>query len=403
MTRRAKTMTARVLPIIATLAILAASGASASATPAPAPLCNPSPSLPLNASSGAPASILGSSIGAPPDVCAATATPAVDGELVRIRALAHHRRARAKALLRALIASLRSHTLHGRLLATVAGTGCDAIDRKIDATTASMPGVGSDLATAQLAQAEGWTALEQSALAQLDADFQAWVSSSGAATVGDWFAVAQDAFALGDEAAAQTALTSAQDAGIAAKTQLTPPELGGTGDGSDESLGCLGQLDNILALFNPQISCSQMPSGSTVSGIAGRDEQGPSDAAGIANTDTTDSGGTLTPDLDCAYVDSEISQAQDDPWAGVEIEFFYEIPQAAYDYSIANYSLGAWAPLSGVGQEAYYFQATGDDGTQSSSVAVYEHYTEIVVSGFGPVAGYQQIASQLIGQFNLAG
>lgn len=396
----------RIVPILVLLAGFALSGGSSSAVasvPPAKPLCNAVAPLPLNSASGAPTSVLSTSVGTPPDVCTAAPTGTVGAQLAHINTLAHHRRAKAKRLLRRLILGLRAHVLHAPALATIADTGCVGIDREIDASTAAMPGVGSDLAAAALAQALGFTALEHAALATLDADFAAWVSSSGAATVGDWFAVAQDAFALGDDAEAQLALTNAQAAGIALKTQLTPPELGGSGDGSDASLTCLGQLDNILALFNPQVSCSQMPSGGTISGIAGRDEQGPQDAAGLQNTDTSNSGGTLSPDLDCGYADSEISQAQGAPFAGAEIEFYYEVPQPAYDYSIATYSLGAWSPLSGLGTEAYYFMTTADDGTQQAAIAVWDHYTEIVLSGFGPVAGYNTIAGQLIQQLGLNG
>lgn len=372
-------------------AVLAGTGVAAVRTHAPA--CNRSATLPLEGSAASASAVLAPVLGGSFNVCAAAPSAAVRAKLAAIRTLYRTNRPLAHKRLLALLAAVRAHPT--RVVArSTASTGCTGLDQKINAGAGGIPGVGDLLAAAREAQAVGDGSGAEAAVAAVGATYAAWGGHAGAATVGDWFAIAEGAAALGDDAYAETALANARAAGIDLKVTLSPAYVGGSGDGSIPELTCLGRLDSVLALFNPVVSCTNMPSGSVMSGIAGRSEAGPQPAAGLPGTTGANS------DLDCAYVDAEISQSQGASYAGAEISFDYELPLPIQLYSIANFNGGVWSPVSGVGTAAWGFQ-WDDNGSVVSALTVWVHDTAIYIDGFGPLAAYETIANGLIKSLKL--
>ncbi len=388
-----------VFAAVVACSVLAGTSVASVRSPGRAPSCNRSAVLPLNQSTGSVQSLLAPVLGASFNVCAAAPSAAVRTKLAALKALYRTNRSLAHKRLLALLVAVRTNRTQSAVRSTAA-TGCDGLDQKIQTGAGGIPGLGDLLAAARTAELAGDTAGDGAALAAAGAAFASWGDNSGVSTVGDWFAIAQGAFELGDEALAQKALASAQATGIDLKQRLTPSYLGGGGSGSVQELTCLGQLDHVLALFNPAVRCAQMPSASVVSGIAGRSEQGPQSAAGVSNAGSYDTGGTLIPDLDCAYVDAEITQTNGAPFAGAEIQLDYEQPQAVLDYAVATFGFGAWSPVSGVGTDAYGYTSE-DNGVTVSALQVWVHYTTITLSGFGSLGAYEAMANSLIAALKL--
>ncbi|HWB22793.1 MAG TPA: hypothetical protein VG652_07880 [Gaiellaceae bacterium] len=160
------------------------------------------------------------------NICSAAAGSAIHTQLAAIAALYATNRTAAHQQLVALIAEIKSGTIHAPLRrlsgARRATSICPSVQSQIHVSAASK--TADDLAAEATAQKGGDTAGADAAAAAATSDFEQWATDSGASSVGDWIAIARGAQAIGDESFATSALDSARSAADAAVKKATPAD-----------------------------------------------------------------------------------------------------------------------------------------------------------------------------------